>query len=104
VLAPPARLEAGSRLLEPRVLILGVAVGLLSSAIPYSLELIALRRIAPRVFSILMSLEPAVAALVAMLLLAEFLSPVQWSAMACVVIASVGATRTGKAPAEPLPG
>jgi inner membrane transporter RhtA len=39
-----------------------------------------------------------------MILLAEFLSPVQWSAMACVVIASVGATRTGKAPAEPMPG
>ena len=104
VLAPPAILEAGSRLLEPRVLLLGVAVGLLSSVIPYSLELISLRRIAPRVFSILMSLEPAVAALAAMILLAEFLSPVQWSAMACVVIASVGATRTGKAPAEPMPG
>ena len=71
-------------------------MGLLSSVIPYSLELISLRRIAPRVFSILMSLEPAVAALAAMILLAEFLSPVQWSAMACVVIASVGATRTGE--------
>ena len=104
VLAPPAILEAGRLLLEPRVLLLGVAVGLLSSVIPYSLELISLRRIAPRVFSILMSLEPAVAALAAMILLAEFLSPVQWSAMACVVIASVGATRTGKAPAEPMPG
>jgi len=104
VLAPPAVVEAGRQLLEPRVLLLGVAVGLLSSVIPYSLELISLRRIAPRVFSILMSLEPAVAALAAMILLAEFLSPVQWSAMACVVIASVGATRTGTAPAEPMPG
>jgi inner membrane transporter RhtA len=104
VLAPPAVVEAGRQLLEPRVLLLGVAVGLLSSVIPYSLELVSLRRIAPRVFSILMSLEPAVAALAAMILLAEFLSPVQWSAMACVVIASVGATRTGKAPAEPIPG
>jgi inner membrane transporter RhtA len=93
VLAPPAILEAGSRLLEPRVLLLGLAVGLLSSVIPYSLELIALRRMTPRVFGILMSLEPAAAALVAILLLAEFLTPLQWLAMACVVIASVGASR-----------
>jgi len=101
-LAPPAVLEAGSRLLEPKVLLLGVAVGLLSSVIPYSLELIALRRLDPRVFSILLSLEPAAAALAAMILLAEFLSPAQWSAMVCVVIASVGATRTAKTPAEPV--
>jgi len=100
-LAPPAVLEAGSRLLEPRVLLLGVAVGLLSSVIPYSLELIALRRIPPRVFGILMSIEPAVAALAAMLLLAEFLSPVQWVAMACVVVASVGSTRSSRTPAPP---
>ena len=93
VLAPPAVLEAGATLLEPRVLLLGLAVGLLSSVIPYSLELIALRRITPRVFGILMSLEPAAAALAAIVLLAEFLTPVQWVAMACVVIASVGATR-----------
>ena len=100
-LAPPAVLEAGTRLLEPRVLLLGLAVGLLSSVIPYSLELTALRRITPRVFGILMSLEPAVAALAAMLLLAEFLSPVQWVAMACVVIASVGSTRTSRDRAAP---
>jgi inner membrane transporter RhtA len=74
-------------------------VGLLSSVIPYSLELIALRRIPPRVFGILMSLEPAVAALAAMLLLTEFLTPVQWVAMACVVVASVGSTRTSRTPA-----
>jgi inner membrane transporter RhtA len=105
VLAPPAVVEAGATLLEPRVLLLGLAVGLLSSVIPYSLELTALRRIAPRVFGILMSLEPAAAALAAILLLAEFLTPLQWVAMACVVIASVGATRTdqskGSDPLEP---
>ena len=100
-LAPPAVLEAGSRLLEPRVLLLGLAVGLLSSVIPYSLELTALRRIPPRVFGILMSLEPAVAALAAMLLLAEFLNSVQWVAMACVVVASVGSTRSSRDPGTP---
>jgi len=100
-LAPSAVVEAGSRLLDPRVLLLGVAVGLLSSVIPYSLELTALRRIPPRVFGILMSLEPAVAALAAMILLTEFLNPLQWLAMACVVVASVGSARTAREPAPP---
>jgi inner membrane transporter RhtA len=103
VLAPPALLEAGPTLLEPRILLLGLAVGLLSSVIPYSLELTALRRIPPRVFGILMSLEPAAAALAAMVLLAEFLAPLQWVAMACVVAASVGATRSADGPREPAP-
>ena len=100
ILAPPAVLEAGSTLLEPRVLLLGLAVGMLSSVIPYSLELIALRRITPRLFGILMSLEPAAAALAAIVVLAEFLTPLQWVAMACVVTASVGATRTEKSVPE----
>jgi inner membrane transporter RhtA len=102
-LAPPAIVEAGSALLDPTVLVLGLAVGLLSSVIPYSFELTALRRIPPRVFSILMSLEPAVAALTAMILLEEFLSWVQWLAMACVVMASIGATRTSTTLDQPAP-
>jgi inner membrane transporter RhtA len=100
LLAPPAVAEAGSTLLEPKVLLLGLTVGLLSSVIPYSFELTALRRIPPRVFGILMSLEPAAAALAAILLLAEFLTPLQWVAMACVVVASVGATRTRESVSE----
>ena len=100
-LAVPAVVEAGPKLLEPRVLLLGVAVGLLSSVIPYSLELTALRRIPPRVFGILMSLEPAAAALAAMVLLAEFLRWTQWLALVCVVLASVGATRSTRPEAEP---
>jgi inner membrane transporter RhtA len=100
-LAGPAVAEAGARLLDPRVLLLGVTVGLLSSVIPYSLELIALRRIPPRTFGILMSLEPAAAALAALTLLGEVLSSAQWLAMACVVAASVGATRAGPPTAEP---
>ena len=94
LLAPPAMVEAGSRLLQPEVLGLGVAIGLLSSVIPYSLELTALRRMPPNVFSILMSLEPAAAALAAMVVLHEFLAPLQWVAIGCVVVASVGATRS----------
>jgi inner membrane transporter RhtA len=83
--------------------VLGALVGLLSSVIPYSLEMIALRTMPPRVFGILMSLEPAAAALVAAVLLQEWLSPVQLLAMACVIAASVGAARTTPAPAA-LPG
>ena len=103
VLAPPAIVEAGSQMLNPTILALGFAIGLLSSVIPYSFELIALRRIPPRVFSILMSLEPAAAALAAMILLGEFLSLVQWLAMGCVVVASIGATRTSSTLDQPAP-
>jgi inner membrane transporter RhtA len=102
-LAPPAILDAGSRLLNPTVLALGVAVGLLSSVIPYSFELMALRRIPPRVFSILMSLQPAAAALAAMIVLGEILTLIQWLAMACVVIASIGASSTSTTLDQPAP-
>jgi inner membrane transporter RhtA len=102
-LAPPAIVAAGGQMLNSTVLMLGLTVGLLSSVIPYSFELIALRRIPPRVFSILMSLEPAVAALAAVILLEEFLSWVQWLAMACVVMASIGATRTSTTLDQPAP-
>jgi inner membrane transporter RhtA len=104
VLAPPAVAAAGATLLEPKILVLGLAIGLLSSVIPYSFELKALRRIPPRVFGVLMSLEPAAAALAAMVLLSEFLTVVQWTAVACVVAASVGATRSSTLPPpEPAP-
>ncbi|MVA76990.1 EamA family transporter [Auraticoccus sp. F435] len=90
----PAVAAAGSTLLRPEVLLLGVAVGVLSSVIPYSAELSALRRMPPRVFGVLMSLEPAAAALAALLLLGEALTALQWLALACVVLASAGATRS----------
>lgn len=90
----PALLESGSELWQPHVLAIGAAVGLLSSVIPYSLELTALRRIQPRVFGILMSLEPAAAALAALILLGESLTTTELIAMGCVVLASIGATRS----------
>ncbi|MEU7481246.1 DMT family transporter [Lentzea sp. NPDC042327] len=88
--------SAGTALLDPFVLVAGLAVALLSSVVPYSLELEALRRIPPRVFGILMSLEPAVAAVAGLVLLGEHLEPAQWVAVCCVVIASVGATRSAR--------
>ncbi len=101
----PAVLAGGvGDLLHLDILLLGAAVGLLSSVIPYSFELAALRSLRPAVFGILMSLEPAAAALAGMLVLHEFLTPLQWVAMACVVAASVGATRSGSAALhEPVP-
>jgi inner membrane transporter RhtA len=103
LIAPIAILRAGPRLLEPHLLLRGALVGLLSSVIPYSLEMIALRTLSPRVFGILMSLEPAFAALAAALLLREWLTPPQLLAMACVTAASVGAARTATA-MEVAPG
>lgn len=101
----PLLLEAGGTASfdDPRILALGAAVGLLSSAIPYSCEMVALRSLRPSVFSVLMSLEPAAAALAGVVVLRELLSPVQLLAMACVVAASIGATRSGTPMTEPVP-
>jgi inner membrane transporter RhtA len=88
--------DLGPVLLDPLVLLSGLGVALLSTVVPHSLELEALRRIPPRVFGILMSLEPAMAALVGLVVLGEALQPVQWTAVCLVVLASVGATRTAK--------
>jgi inner membrane transporter RhtA len=104
LLALPFGADGATRAVDdPLVLLAGLGVAFLSSIIPYGLELSALRRIPTRVFGILMSLEPAAAALAGMILLAEFLSAPQWLALACVVTASVGATRSARPQAEPLP-
>jgi inner membrane transporter RhtA len=103
LLTPLALRPGGDDLLDARLLLLGAAVGLLSSVIPYSCEMVALRSLRPAVFGILMSLEPAAAALAGIVVLDEFLTPLQWAAMACVVVASIGATRTGRPLAEPAP-
>ncbi|WP_066953805.1 EamA family transporter [Streptomyces lushanensis] len=85
--------DSGTALIQPWVLLAGLGVALLSSVVPYSLDLEALRRIPPRVFGILMSLEPAMAALIGLVVLQESLRWSQWVAVLCVVVASAGATR-----------
>jgi inner membrane transporter RhtA len=85
--------DSGTGLLEPWILVAGLGVALLSSVIPYTVDLEALRKIPPRVFGILMSLEPAMAALIGFILLGEALHWSQWLAVLCVVAASAGATR-----------
>lgn len=103
-LVPMALVSGGTTLLEPHVLAVGAAIGVLSSVIPYSCEMVALRTLRPSVFGILMSLEPAAAALAAAAVLGELLAVTQWLAIACVVAASIGATRTGRAVhCEPAP-
>ena len=85
--------DSGTALFQPWVLAAGLGVALMSSVIPYSLDLEALRRIPPSVFGILMSLEPAMAALIGLIVLQESLHWSQWIAVLCVVAASAGATR-----------
>ncbi|SOC54532.1 EamA family transporter [Ornithinimicrobium cerasi] len=90
VLAVPAGLlTAGSALWEPEALLRGLGIALLSSAIPYSLELLALRRLTAGTFGVLLSLEPAAAALAGLLVLGQVLSVVQLVGMLLVLIASV---------------
>jgi inner membrane transporter RhtA len=87
---------------EPRVLIAAVAVAALSSALPYTLEMIALRAMPPRTFGILMSLEPALAAVCGWIVLGEILQPVQCVAIALVIAASAGTTITVRQVERPV--
>jgi inner membrane transporter RhtA len=84
--------QGGGALLEPELLAAGAVVALVSSVVPYSFELEALRRLPARVFGVLMSLEPAVAALAGLVVLSQALDLREWLAIALVVIASAGAT------------
>jgi len=97
-LLPIGVAEGGAALAEPALLAVGLAVGLLSSVIPYSLELEALRRIPAGTFGVLMSLEPAVAALAGFLVVGQRLATLQALAIALVVAASAGAARGAREP------
>ena len=84
--------------LTPGLLGAGAVIALMSSAIPYTLEMNALRALPVRTFGILMSLDPAIAALSGLLFLGERLTVAQWMAVALVIAASVGVTWTARAP------
>ena len=97
VALPVGLVEGGTHLLEPRSLVLGAAVGMLSSAIPYSFEIEALRRIAAPVFGVLMSLEPGMAAIAGLIVLGQGLGSRAIVGIALVVVASIGASRQARA-------
>ncbi|WP_299535301.1 DMT family transporter [uncultured Streptomyces sp.] len=97
---PLGVLESGSKLLVPTTLGLGAAVALLSSVLPYTLELMALRRLPASTFAVMMSLEPAIAAMAGFFILDQALSTTDALAIALVIGASVGAVR-GTRPARP---
>lgn len=98
VALPVGVAEGGAHLLTVRSLLLGGAVGMLSSAIPYSFELEALRRIAVNVFGVLMSLEPGMAALAGLIVLGQGLSPRSLLGIVLVVLASTGASLGSRRP------
>ncbi|MDN3253942.1 inner membrane transporter RhtA [Streptomyces sp. DSM 42143] len=97
--------ESGAELIDPVTLALGAGVALLSSVLPYTLELLALRRLPAPTFAILMSLEPAIAAAAGFLILDQALSATQAAAIALVIAASMGAVRTqvGRRRAKAVP-
>jgi inner membrane transporter RhtA len=94
VIAPAGIAQAGGELLHPDLLAAAAVVALASSVLPYSFDLEALRRVPANVFGVLMSLEPAVAALAGLVILGQDLSLREWVAIALVVVASAGSTAT----------
>jgi len=102
VLLPFGIAEGGWELLDPQVLLVGAGVAMLSSAIPYSLELEALRRLPAHVFGVLMSLEPGMAALAGFVVLGEVLGLREAVAIGLVVTASAGAARAAGAGRPPV--
>jgi inner membrane transporter RhtA len=102
LVAPVGMAHAGGALFAPAVLGLGLLVGIASSAIPYSLEMVAMRQLPPHTFSTLLSAEPVVGSLMGLVFLGEQLTQAQWFSVALIVVASVGAAMSTDS-AEPLP-
>jgi inner membrane transporter RhtA len=104
IVVPIGVAQAGSSLLSTAVLPYGLAIALLSTALPYTLEMLALTRLPARTFGILMSIEPVFGAFVGWAMLHEQLALLQWLAIAMIILASVGTTWTATAHrASPVP-
>jgi inner membrane transporter RhtA len=86
----------GAKMINPSALPVALLVAVFGSALPYSLEMLALKNMPSRTFGILMSLEPALAALMGLLFLSEQLTVNQWAAIGCVIVSSLGSTLTSK--------
>ena len=94
VVVPFGVAEAGAKLFTPSILLFGLMVAAISSALPYTLEMLALRRLPPATFGIALATEPAIAAFMGMLLLSENLTLTQWSAIGCIMAAAMGSAMT----------
>jgi len=94
VIAPVGLLDVGTAMFAPEVLPYALAVAVLSTALPYTLEMIAMPRLPTQTFGTLMSLEPAIGALSGLLFLGQLLSTLQWLAIGLVIAASIGTTLT----------
>jgi len=102
VIAPIGVMQAGSALVDPALLPAALGVAILSSALPYSLEMFALTRIPTKTFGVLMSAEPALGALSGFAFLHERLSLIQWAAIASIMAASAGSAATSGATVAPI--
>lgn len=98
--APYGIASAGAALLRPELLLLGFAVALVSTIIPFTLEYVAMRRMSTRAFGVLLSSEPAIAALIGVALLGDALGGRQLVALVCVSIASASSTLVGEGDAR----
>ena len=96
-IAPIGIAHAGTALLDLALIPTAIAVAVLSTALPYSLEMVALTRLPARTFGTLMSMEPAIGALSGLMFLHEVLSTTQWLAIGAIIMASIGATLTMRA-------
>ena len=96
IVVPIGLIDRGQTLFSSSVLLPGLAVGVLSTALPYTLEMFALTRLPARTFGILMSIEPAFGALIGYFYLHEWLTAVQWTAIGLVIAASIGATASAR--------
>ena len=96
VVVPIGVVQAGAHLLSPAILPAALGIALLSSAVPYSLEMLAMPRLPTRTVGVLMSLDPALGALSGLCFLAERLSWVQWAAIASIMAASMGSAATSR--------
>lgn len=88
--------EAGSALLTPEILMFGLGVAAVSSAIPISLEMVALKRLPREAFGVMISMEPAVAAILGLFLLNEHLTVLQWTAIGATMLAAAGSAITAR--------
>lgn len=96
VVIPSGLFTSGGKLFSPEVLPFGIGVAILSSALPYTLEMLSLKQIPTKTFGVLMSLEPAIAAIAGLLFLGEQLSFAQWVAMALIMLSSLGSALTAE--------